>query len=194
MILLVPVLGFVASEIPVVHRLLKCWATQIQSTRVVSITSTTTRSVFHLKSRLPPFSLVLSLASPIFIPYAAVSFPAARPAHRRRQCGRALTINPVVRRLSPRAACDGKKLFSFTTPETCEKGRAIPLLGFRGGNNTQRWQIIALIEVSRGKAIREPPYKLFQPDCPWNPDSCWYKTTHVHLVPSKRIRTQGGLL
>lgn len=77
MILLVPVLGFVASEIPVVHRLLKCWATQIQSTRATPITPTTFRSIFHPKYRLPSVSPFPPLTLAISIPHATVLLSAA---------------------------------------------------------------------------------------------------------------------
>jgi len=80
MILLVPVLDFMASEIPAAHRLLKCWATQIQSTRALSITPTTTLSIFHPRPHLPPFPLFLPFT--FVFPHAAVLFSAARPTHR----------------------------------------------------------------------------------------------------------------
>jgi len=137
MILLVPVLDFVASEIPVPHRLLKCWATQIQSTRAVSITPTTTRSISHPQFPSPaqfPFLLPLTVA--FSIPHAPVLLSAAQPAHRCRQGGRALAVDPFVRRLSPRAACDSKKFVSLTTPGTCEKGRVSSLVGLLRSSNT----------------------------------------------------------
>ena len=56
MILLVPVLDFMASEISVMYRLLKCWAPKFNPPRPVSVTPTTTRSIFRPKSRLPPVS------------------------------------------------------------------------------------------------------------------------------------------
>lgn len=135
MILLVPVLDFVASEISVVHRLLKCWATQIQSTHAVSITPTTTPSIFRPTYHLLPVSPCPLLASVVFVPHATVLLPAARPAHRRRRSGRALAVNPVIRRLGPRAVRHSKEFVPFTTPKTCEKGRNVSSLSIKGSSN-----------------------------------------------------------
>ena len=92
---------------------------------------------FHFPPRTPSpaVSLPLSLSSALPTSHAAVLLSAAGPAHRRRWCGRALAVNSVVCRLSPRAACNSKKFFPFATPETCEKGRAIPSLGFGWSSN-----------------------------------------------------------
>ena len=77
MILLVPILDFVASEISVVHRLLKCSGTQIQSCRAVSVTPTTSNSIPHPKPRLPPFPFVPPLTLAFPTPHVAVFLSAA---------------------------------------------------------------------------------------------------------------------
>jgi len=101
MILLVPVLEFRSFGNTRCPPIVKMLATQIQSTRAVSITPTTTLSIFLPEPRPPSVSLVLSLTSALPAPHAAVLLSAAGPAHRRRRCGRALAVNSVVRRLGP---------------------------------------------------------------------------------------------
>lgn len=66
MILLVPVLDFVAFGNIRRSPIVKMLATQIQSTHAVSITPTTTRSIFHPRSLLPPSFPSSSRSTPRF--------------------------------------------------------------------------------------------------------------------------------